>query len=340
MPNMNKGYGWFGAAVQTAKGTAAAAPTVNFYASASSDGIAMEKSTEDIRLTMGRRSNVAGSYVDSVDNTAKVTTLGFADPLALMFYAALGADEPEAATGTTGYVHDITCGEEMPYLTFFQQAGASSAAVQTLKDAKVNNLKLTAEGIAPVSMEYELIGTEGRWTASTTWPGSTPADASACWYTVADATVLFSLSDDEPGAVPAYVQLESFEMEVDNAVEAKTTLGKADPADVKEGSATVTATLSGTSSDTVLYREAVTGSQSGTTIASYIVTGSLQVTFKHTVNEDWTLVLKLPSVPWKVDVMGVDPDGGPFDLTISTDGAVDAGSGVCEVIVNAGLESY
>lgn len=83
----------------------------------------------------------------------------------------------------------------------------------------------------------------------------------------------------------------------------------------------------------------MTGSKTGTKLASTVVTGSLQMTFKHSTNENFSLVLKVPMIPWSCDAMAVSTDGGPFDLKLSTEGALDPGdgSGTAQIIITNDL---
>lgn len=332
---MNKNYGMFGFGKQTAAG-AVAVPTVSVQASADSDGIDVSTSTEAIKLTNGRRDTTVGRRISGSEASAKLTTLGFADFAGLMLVAALGKD---TVTGEAApYTHDITMGETLPYLTYLQQVGASDAALQQLADCKLNSLSISAEGTKPPAFEVELKGCAATWLAATAWSG--PAfSVEAGYFRTTDAEVLFSLVDGEPVTVPVTVNLTNVSFKIDNAVDATTALGEIAPSAQTEKSATVTAEVTGTTENTDLYRATKTGSVSGTDVASAIVIGSLQVKFKHT-KEDWELVFKLGAIPWKINAMGVSPDGGPFALTLSTDGAISVDGTSIECILQNNVASY
>lgn len=334
---MNKNYGIFGAAVQAARGTAVATPLMSFYASGDSEGISATQNTDALSLTKGGRSTEVSRSITSVDSKAAVTTVGFADSLGLFLFGAMGADTVTGAAAP--YTHDIKAGSALPYLTFLQQVGATDAAVQQLRDAKVDEIKMSCEGTKPLSYDLSLIGTEASWLDAVAWAG--PAcDIDAGYFTVADATVLFSLASASPAAVPAGVVLSKCEIDVSNSSEAVSAMGTVEAADVREKSAKVTVSIEGTSDSTSLYREAITGSASGHSVASSVVRGSLQITLKHTVNADWTFVIKVPAIPWTCDVMSVSTDGGDFDLKLSTDSALDLGSGAVEFILQNAVASY
>lgn len=333
---MNKNYGIFGIGKQTAVGSAAV-PTVTVLASSDSDGIDASTSTEAVALTNGKRDTTAGRYISGSEASAKITTLAFADFIGLLLAGALGKD---TATGDAApYTHDIVMGESLPYLTFTQQVGSSSAALQQLADCKIDSLSISAEGTKPPSVEVTLKGCAATWLAVQTWNG--PAfDAADGWFRTTDAEVLFSLTDGEPVAVPESVDLSSVSFKIENAVEGSTGLGQVAPKRQTEKSATVTAELSGTTDSTALYRAVKTGTEAGTEIASTIVTGSLQVVFKHTVHTDWSLTIKMGAIPWKINAMGVSTDGGPFALTLSTDGAISVAGTSIEAIVINDVASY
>lgn len=333
---MNKNYGTFGIAKQSAVAVPAT-PTVTVLASADSDGIDVSTSTEAVKLTNGKRDTTAGRYVSSSEATAKLTTLAFDGFVGLLAFGALGKD---AVTGDAApYAHAISMGEELPYLTFSQQTGSSDAPIQQLADCKVDSLSISAEGTKPPAVEAALKGCAATWLAQKTWAG--PAfDASKGWFRTAGAKVLFSLTDGEPKAVPATVDLSSVTFKIENGVEASTVIGEAAPRRQTEKSATVTAELSGTTSSTELYRAVKTGSATGTEVASTIVTGSLQVTLPHSVDAKKSLTVKMGAIPWNINAMSVSTDGGPFALTLSTDGAISVGGTSIEVIVTNDVAAY
>lgn len=335
MAKMNKNYGLFGLALQAEKGTAAAKPTVSFHASGDSNGLSSERKLGSIDLTKGSPVAV-GSYVEEVTPKFEATTLGFPDTLGLLLYAALG----QAATEGKGpYTHTIKAGGTLPYVTVFEQKGSAAAPITLMQDAKVDSLKMTAEGVQPIAFEMGINGCSMTWDDSGAWAG--PAfNVSEGWFVLSDATVLFSLSTGEPVAVPVDVTLSKLEMEIANSVEGKSPLGSATPNSQEEGGTVVTATIEGTTTSTEMYREVVTGSKTGTSLTSNVVTGSLQMTFKHSTDTAKSFTLKVPAIPWTCDAMGVSTEGGPFDLKLSTDGALDLGNGAIETIIVNNTASY
>lgn len=333
---MNKNYGIFGLAIQADDATPASTPKVLFAASEGSDGMDANTSTDGVRLTIGGRDNTVARYISGSENTFNATTLAFADVLGLVLKAALGED---TVTGSAApYTHDIKGGESIPSVTVWQQVGASNAAVQRMDACKVDELTISMEGTQAPSVEMSLAGTKMQWLSATTMPGGT-FGPSAGWYLTAGAEVLFSLADGTPVAVPASVDLQSLSIAIANNVESVTRLGEVDPSRQVEGAADVTVDISGTTSDTTLYRQVKTGSASGTELSGTIVTGSLQVTLAHSV-EDWELVIKLPAIPWTIEPMQVDPEGGNFELSLSTEGALAVDGSACEFIVQNAVATY
>ena len=331
---MNRNYGLFGLSLSTGS-----APTVDFPASASSAGIDAAVNNEAVRVTNGYRDTTVGRYITGTDATASLTTLAFPKAIGMLAYAALGADEVEAVTGHSGYyTHDITMGQTLPEMIFWQQVGSSSAAMQKLTKAKVSSLGISAEGVTPPAITLEMTGAEAQWTATTTWSG--PGDDMDEWFTSAGATVLLALSGSSPTAVPSYMALNSFECTIESPVEAMRKFGSASASEVVEGAATVTATLSGTTSSTEVYRTVKTGTSSGTSVSSSIITGALQVTFPHISDANQSLVVKFPAIPWNCEALNVDVEGGPFDLTLSTDGALAVDGTSVEIIVQNKVASY
>ena len=331
---MNKNYGLFGLSLSTGS-----APTRDFPASASSAGIDAAVNNEAVRVTNGYRDTTVGRYITGTDATASITTLAFPKAIGMLAYAALGTDTVESVTGHNGYyTHDLTMGQTLPEMTFWQQVGASNAAMQKLTKAKCSRLAISAEGVTPPAVEFEMTGASAEWTATTSWSG--PGDDMDEWFTSAGATVLLALSGDSPTTVPSYMALNSFECEISSPVEAMRKFGSASASEVVEGAATVTATLSGTTSSTEVYRVVKTGTNSGTSVSSSILTGALQITFPHISDEYQSLVIKFPAIPWNCEALNVDVEGGPFDLTLSTEGALAVDGTSVEIIVQNKVTSY
>ena len=328
---MDKNYGIFGIAIQADEDTPASAPSVSFPASAASAGIDSSTSTEGIKLTIGGRDTTVGRYKSDVDSTAQVTTLGFADLVAFLMYSALGDVETTGAEAP--YTHKIRMVDGvLPPVTFSEQVGSTSASVQQMEGCKLSSMSINAEGIVPPSFEFNFSGTKVRWLESSTWSG--PAfDAADGWFASAGAEVLFSLTDGNPGEPDSSIVLQSLNVGIENNLEKQTRLGSVDPVKQKEGSTDVTCALAGTTTDTTLYRQVMTGSENGTELAREIVTGSLQITFPHTKRDDLSLVIKIMSIPWAIEPMTVDPEGGEFELSLSTEGALAVDGSSIEVIV-------
>lgn len=311
---MNKNYGRFGIATGTAT-----TPAATFPASDASNGIDAKVDNDAVRVTNGARDTTVGRYITDTEITAKITTLAFDAMLGQLLKAALGA---VATTGSAApYTHKFTLGESLPAVKLWQQVGASNAPVQQLSGGKVSRLGISAEGVKPPAITFEMAGTDVSWSGNT-WPGGGDFDAADGWFTTAGAEVKLSLNSGTPGAVPAYMALDTFECAVESEMTPQVQFGSVQAAAQIEGSATVTATISGTTSDTQVYRAIKTGSSSGTALSSSIITGSLEVTFPHTVESDWELKIEFPAIPWEIEALGVDVEGGPFELALSTSGAI------------------
>ena len=332
---MNKSYGIFGVAVESGT-TPPSAPSCSFHASADSPGIDASTSTEPVRLSTGARDTTVDRFISGSEQTAEVTTLADAASLPYLLLGALGSVE---STGSAApYAHSFTMGEALPALTFFQQVGASNAALQSLSGCKVDDLSIEASGTTPPAVHAKLVGCKAKWLSANTWSG--PAfDITDGYFKTLGAEVLFSLASSSPTTPPASVTLSSISVEIANNTTSATELGESEPDKQVEGAASVSVSIEGTTDSTELYRTVKTGSASGTTLASSIVTGSLQVTFPHTV-EEWDLVIKMLAVPWEIEAMNVGVEGGPFDLKLSTSGAIAVDGTSIEVILENDTASY
>ena len=333
---MNKNYGLFGLGLETGS-AAASAPTTTFPASDDSDGIDVTVNTESISLTTGGRDTTAARYITGTEGTASVKTVCFPGAIGQLLYAALGKDT--VSGNAAPYTHKITMGEALRPFTFFQQVGSSSAALQQLSGCKMSKLSLSASGTTPPSVEVELAGCKANWLSIKTWNGP-DFDVDEGWFVTAGAKVLFSLTSGTPGAIPTGVVLNELSLEVENNVEGTQALGSVDTSLQTEGATDVTCSISGTADSTDFYRQVKTGSSTGTDVAGTIVTGSLKVTFPHSSNKNLTMVVIVPEIPWTIDAMGVSTDGGPFDLTLSTDGAIVLDGTSIEFDVQNSVASY
>lgn len=331
---MNKTYGRFGLGRQT-NATDAVAPVVTFLASGDSQGIDANANSEAIRLTNGLRDTTAYRYNSGSEATASVTTILTDNVLAAVMKAALGKD---VVTGSNKpYVHTVTMGEALDYYTFTEQKGSASAPMSKLAGCKVTSVSIEAEGSTPPTMDIELAGCKFNTGQAGSWPSEAALvdPMSDGFYITAGAEVLFSANTNTPGAVPASIVLQSFSCEFQNDMESTVEFGQVEAKTQDEGASTVTCSLNGTTSDTELWRIIKTGSETGTELSSNMVVGSLQVTFKHSKNSDWSFTLKFPAVPWNISSMSVDPEGGPFDLELSTDGAINMNGTSVESVFNS-----
>lgn len=331
---MNKNYGYFGAAIQAKQGTAATAPGATFYASDDSDGLDAAKEITSINLTKGSPVAVA-SYVDTIDPSFNVKTLAFPDLVGMLLTAACGADTATADASGDTYTHTIEIADGLPFMTIFEQKGSPDADIEVLEDAKVDSLTITAEGNKPLGLDVTIKGCKEAYKNGTTSIGGTAFDIANGYFDLAGAEVLFSLATDTPVAVPMGITLNKIEVAIKNSVNAKRPMGSAVPNNQVEQGSVVSVTLEGETDSTEQYREVMTGSKMGEDIISKVITGSVQIKFKHSNNDALSLTMKIPAIPWKCDPMGVSTDGGAFALKLSTDGALDTGDGAASfVLVN------
>ena len=330
---MNKNYGYFGAAIQSKQGTAATTPGATFYASDDSDGLDAAKEITSINLTKGSPVAVA-SYVDTIDPSFSAKTLAFPDLVGLLLTAACGSDTASADSDGI-YTHTIEIAEQIPFLTIFEQKGSSDADITVMEDAKLDSLTITAEGNKPLALDVSAKGCKTAWKNGTGSIGGAAFDIANGYFDLADAEVLFSLATDTPVAVPMGITLTKIEVAIKNSVNAKRPMGSAVPNNQVEQGSVVSVTLEGETDSTEQYREVMTGSKTGEEISSTVITGSVQIKFKHSNNAALSLTMKIPAIPWKCDPMGVSTDGGAFALKLSTDGALDTGDGAASfVLVN------
>lgn len=289
-----------GAAKQTAKGSAAAAP---MFAHGVTGGavmvVAVDQELED--HTSGKRQS------PGVNRTAVTPGLDFqcrahSKSVGLYLFGALGG-KATSGTGPT-YTHAFTLADDLPYLTIF---GTLNGNIYSVQDCKIDSLGLSWEGNNPVEVSASGTGTIAGFPASFT---PTTDDTYASYFTAAVGT--FKMDVDSGTAVTA--PISSGEISISNSVEAIMLSGSITPSDVSVGRQEVEVTLEIVVNDLTDWRTILTGTAAGTTASATTVYGSFEIVF---TNGTDTLTLASTRVAFTTDFPEADPSGGPVKLSLA-----------------------
>ncbi len=329
---INTSIGLIGVAKQAVKGTAASEPSF-VHGLTGGQVFNLDRTVENDDVSCGVRAGT-DSHVESVVPGADFDTYGYADALALYYYAAMGSIASTAAAQSGYYQHVITLGDLLPYLTVWGRIGSEYSSVA---GCKVDELEMEFEGNAPLEFGVTLLGI-----AATLGLQSFPGNADpSCFdgYFVPTGGVF---KVDTLGDTPAVAPVLSGNLTLANSCTADPLAGSVIPGDVEEGKLTTSGSVTVKPADLTLYRKMVTGSASGTTPTGQMVYGSFEWNFTHSKDPKMTMKVEAANVPFTAEWPDVDPQGGAAEVEFSFDdiGVADrSGSPVTVTIVNQ-VESY
>lgn len=144
--------GNIGIGIQSAKGTAATAPTVRmFFAGAPT----LQPVITDARFNMTDGSRSAGDpYVAQIIVKGDVPLYAHPEAMALLFHAVLGTN---ADTGSADpWTHTATPAADLPYLTIWRSIGG--VIFEKYTDCKIDTLTLDGQAGQPLMVTLSIIG--------------------------------------------------------------------------------------------------------------------------------------------------------------------------------------
>jgi len=306
MPVANLG-GIVYAAKQTAKGTPAATAA---FAHAVTGGkiLNVPRDFDSFGATTAMRMAIGDSpkpVVPAVD----LETYAYPKALGLWLLALLGTD---TVTGTGPYQHVFSLAGSPPYLTVWQSRLAG-AEKQSLSDVRLTDLGMSWDGIDPLKVKLTGAGLVPVLSGAT--PG-TPANDETSSVSIFQP-VGGSFKVDVVGATPVSVTASAGSVEFGSAAQAISQSSSLLPADIVPSIIDGKVALTMFADDFSTWREAITGTPNGTSLATLIGSfGALELNF---VEAAGTATLKVALNRIRItdaDIPDVDPGAGPlqFDL--------------------------
>ena len=299
-----------------------------------------ERSIEQKAVACGLRANASnGAYVSEVNMGVDFNTLAYADSLPLYAAAAMGniVSNPDSTAGEGYHKHVITLGSVLPLLTFWGQVGdTAQQTVHKVDGCKVDAFGMTFEGNAPVDVAITAAGIDA--TLFQTWGDVVQPSCFDGYFVPTDGTFTIDTASNTP--VEAIITKGGFEMS--NSLQPKRGAGQVVPKLLAEGKLTTSVNVTVVPEDFAFMRKALTGTDSGTKVASKIVRGSAKWTFTHTDDPKCSLEVEFKNVPWNFTMPEVNPEGGSAEVEFSADDigiAAADGTPVTITIVNK-VESY
>ena len=306
MPVANLG-GIVYAAKQTAKGTPAATAA---FAHAVTGGkiLNVPRDYDALGATTAMRVAI-GDSAKAVVPAVDLETYAYPKALGLWLLALLGTD---TVTGSGPYQHAFSLAGSPPYLTVWQSR-LSGAEKQSISDVRLTDLSLSWDGVDPVKVKLTGAGLTPVLTGAT--PGTPTNDETGSVSVFVPVGGSFKV--DAVGAAPAVVVASAGSVEFSSAAQAITQSSSLLPADIVPSVIDGKVALTMFADDFSTWREAITGTPSGTSLATLIGSfGALELNF---IEAAGTATLKIALNRIRItdaDIPDVDPGAGPlqFDL--------------------------
>ncbi len=147
MAGIPSNIGWIAMAKQTAKGSAASAPTVKLLVR--SGGIGPQKGTSRYETTdIGRAPG--GMFVNNVGVQGAFECYAEPGAMALLWYLLLGAN---ADAGAGPYTHTATPSTDIPYCTIWDSTGGT--LTEKYVDCKIGSLTLSGDAGNPLIVSID-----------------------------------------------------------------------------------------------------------------------------------------------------------------------------------------
>jgi hypothetical protein len=317
---------WLMAQKQTAKGTAAVPSLTAAYKNPFTGGnISPTRETDQLSETDSSRDRGV-TYVTSggVEGTPEFyvrdSSIGF------WLFAALGVDAP---TGTTNFVHAITPGSVLPYITCWRDI--ADQLYEEYRDCKVGTLTISAEAGSPLTASAAIQGLQAtRLTAAPDAATPVPIQSSTV-YNFNGATITLGGS--------ATSTVRSFELTIENNLTRQQT-DDVVPYDVVEGTREVSLSFDMIFDSLVEYNKFYYGGATGTAVSSAVYTTAATFTFDlPTVSANNSIAFNLPSIAYTEFPVEPSAAGDPIVVSVAA-AAQRGGSPVVTATVKNQVASY
>lgn len=207
-------------------------------------------------------------------------------------------------SGATNFIHTVTPGAALPYVTFGK--GQGGVLFEQYNDTKVDELTISAGTASPLTAAFSVQGRSAKRLAAEWSAGLAPPAASTI------APMNFNQATVKVGGSTTAL-VSSFEATISNNL----TLQQTDdsvPFDVVEGTLAVTLGFDLIFEDLKEYNKFHYGGEAGTTQSPTIFTTSANFLFTVGVNN--SLEFNFPSIAYQEFPVEPDPGGGPVVVSV------------------------
>lgn len=299
-----------GVAKQAAKGTIATNPT---YAHGLSGGspITSEPTQTAQEVTTGKR--VAAQMIrEMVKNGGGGTFPAYVKTLGLYLLGAMGTD---TVTGSGPYLHTYATGD-LPYLSIFGKGIGSD--IEGVRDCKIDELTLKWDGAKPLELSIKANGTV--YSYPSTFTPTTDDTGSAGFLIPVGGT----FEVDVIGSTLASARVVAGELTIKNNVSTVDGSASVEAADISEGIQEHMLKLTIVPDNMADFRKTITGSAAGTSVASSVPVGSVNLVFKEN-GGNGTLTVTGSKVAFLVGHPEASPKGDTTKLELAGTAVLPSG---------------
>lgn len=291
-------------AIQTAKGSPAATPTVKFFLAAS-PSLAPVKERARFQMTDDSRDQ-GGAYTSRLAVEGDFQVYAHPQGLALLTAACLGANV-DADLGGGNYKHTATPADDMLWVTIWRMT-AGGQIVERFVDCKINTLQVEGSSGQPMTVTVGVLGINSEWVGSD--------------------TVLAALTD-QPYIYPelcgrilvdeAVERIHSISFGINNGASSY----QADcyvPFDIDPGGREISLSYStrfGGAIAAADYQTFYYGSASGTSLHPAV--GTHAFSFELYRDADTRFKVELPRLVYAAVPVQSDPGGAPIEVEVATE---------------------
>lgn len=304
-------------AKQTAKGTAAANPTVKFKLSAAPSVMPVKEIGRYVMTDTGRDPGPA--YTSRLGVSGDFQVYLHFDGFALLAYLALGSN---ADTGAgPDYTHTATPANDVPYCTIWRMVG--NVLFEKFVDCKVSSLRVESSAgspaVATISIEgvagnTDVIGGTDPVLAALTSPGLLHMEAFGAFLLGGAAAKLSRFSFEVTNNVSPY--------QADNYIAEDVDVGG------REVSLSFALRWQGPTA-APSYRAFFYGSNAGVQLSPVLSTDTFNVTYTRAANK--SVKIDLPQITYAAIPVNADPGGDPIDVEVSTTVEKSSGSPIVTI---------
>lgn len=315
MAGYSSRHGTIAIAKQTAKGSAAANPTVKFQA-AGQPSLAPAKGRARYAMTDGGRDRGAG-YTSGLSVAGDVPLYLHFDGFALLAYLALGSNADSGAG--PDYTHTATPANDLPYCTIWRMV--AGVVLEKYVDCKVGSLRLEGQAGQPWQVTLGVVGISSEFEASDTVLAALTSPG-----------LLYPEAKDLIKIDTVAQRIHRVTWEVTNGLDGY----QADDyffADINPGGREVNFSFSTLFQGTTAfpkYREFFYGSDSGTTLSPVVGTHAVDVAIQRAANK--SVQLTMPQVTYSAVPVQMDPGGAPIQVEVACEVEDPSGSAICTVV--------